>query len=187
MENAGRKDCDQEFREKNKIIISFLSMIPKYNNYFYGMIDLKRFHVTKTQFRILFVINMYPDITMSELADRIATSREQATRAVNPLVKRKLLLRKTDAKNRRQLKINLSDEGLDFLYEIVSQFIEAAGQPFQSLSDEELNAFHEAVGTITKTMNKISLQPFQAVENHKSARKSKKVKNEKTKTKNIAR
>jgi DNA-binding MarR family transcriptional regulator len=153
-------------------------MIPKYNNYFYGMIDLKAFHVTKTQLRILFVINMTPDITMSELADRIATSREQATRAVNPLVKRKLLIRKTDAKNRRQLKITMSDEGLEFLYNIVSEFIDCAGSPFQALSEEELDAFHDAIGVITRTMNKIALQPLQAVENHKPAKKTKKAKHE---------
>jgi Transcriptional regulators len=156
MEKCGVQDTQNTSNiDQTNLIISFLSMIPKYNSYFYGLIDFKTFRITKTQLRALFVVHTYPGITMSELADEIATSREQATRAVSPLVRRKLLVRTTDRDNRRQLKIDLTEQGRELMVAIVNQFLDNAGKPFQSLTDRELEDFHKAIITISRTMNVI--------------------------------
>ncbi|MGI6204682.1 MAG: MarR family winged helix-turn-helix transcriptional regulator [Anaerovoracaceae bacterium] len=150
------KDNTKEFSvKKENLIIAFLYMVPIYNGYIYSNNDLKKHNLTKTQFRALFVVNAMPDITMSDLAEQIAISREQATRAVTPLVRRKLMIRDVDSLNRRQLKIRLSDEGRKFVYELVEEFIDTAEEKFEALSPDEINDFYNAIMTVTRTLGKI--------------------------------
>ena len=148
-------DEDEAERRRKNLMGSFLYMVPIYNGYIYANNNLKKHDLTKTQFRALFVVISMPGITMSDLADNIAISREQATRAVTPLVKRKLMTRTVDRMNRRQLNLKLTPEGHRFVYQLVEEFIETAEDKFKGLSQAEIDDFYNAVTTVSNTLGKL--------------------------------
>ena len=148
-------DEDEAERRRKNLMGAFLYMVPIYNGYIYANNNLKKHDLTKTQFRALVVAISMPGITMSDLADNIAISREQATRAVTPLVKRKLMTRTVDRMNRRQLNLKLTPEGHRFVYQLVEEFIETAEDKFKGLSQAEIDDFYNAVTTVSNTLGKL--------------------------------
>lgn len=61
----------------------------------------EREHMTKTQFYILITLFLRPSLTMTQIAERIGASKEQATRAVAPLADEGLIVREVSAETER--------------------------------------------------------------------------------------
>lgn len=70
-------------------------------------------HFTKTQFYILTALYARGELTMTGLAEVIGASKEQATRAVAPLVDMALAERAVSSKNRTRVYVRLTETGAD--------------------------------------------------------------------------
>ena len=92
---------------------------------------------------------------MSQLADKLCISREQATRAVAPLVRRRLVFRSIHDTNRRQLDVGLTNAGIALLAELKSEYIRHLESSFSCLSEEEKTLFSESLRNISKIMSKM--------------------------------
>ncbi len=77
----------------------------------FSCIDRRRFPFTRTQIGIFTALASEGELTMKQVAKRISSSKEQATRAVAPLADAGYVERRTDPANRTRVYIHLTEEG----------------------------------------------------------------------------
>ena len=63
-------------------ISALLEMMPMYHKIVLNEIEMKSIHLTKSQFFILLALMSNESLNMTQVATYIASSKEQATRAV---------------------------------------------------------------------------------------------------------
>ncbi len=89
--------------------------IQNHNNKFF-----KPFDISMQQFNVLRILRgQYPNaIMLSQISERMIDRMSNATRLVEKLRQKGLVSRKTNAKNRRQVDILITEKGLELLSEI---------------------------------------------------------------------
>ena len=141
---------------EEEAILSLLELLPSYFQYFNNFTELKEIQITKTQLRILLILSARQSLSMSQLADHLCISREQATRAVAPLAKRQLIFRNTHDTNRRQLDVSLSNSGIPLLSELKEEYHKRFASSLSSLSTEERRTFIDSLHNIVTLMQKMT-------------------------------
>ncbi len=96
----------------------------------------ERFGLTVEQFQALRRIRKGYD-SVSALAEEGRLSRSQASRAVEALVRRALVARQTDARDRRHVHLSLTEAGEETLSAIYAEAETWLATRFQSLSATE--------------------------------------------------
>jgi DNA-binding MarR family transcriptional regulator len=112
--------------------------------------------ITKTQFYILLVAYHDQNLSMSQIASAISSSKEQTTRAVTNLEEAGYLRRHHDDKNRRVVHVELTDTGLEMIRQIRQNMIEGVEERMGVLSEEEVRDFDAAAHTVRKLLMKIT-------------------------------
>ncbi|MCU6761769.1 Uncharacterized HTH-type transcriptional regulator yusO [uncultured Roseburia sp.] len=141
--------------EKLQLAASILEFFPDYSHYLNHFMNLQKYDLTKNQWKALIIIANSSTLSMSQLAQRMNISREQASRTIAPLADRKLVERKINAENRRQIDISLSKEGRQLFNDLKSSTSNLICRSMDKLSEEEISEFKEAFKIIMKTLNKI--------------------------------
>ena len=106
--------------------------------------------ITGTQRLCLLTLEGQGTMTMTLLADAMACSREQATRAVAPLVEHGYVRRNYDQDNRTRVWVELTDQGRQLL----RQEYAAAVEELHKLSPEERKRLRAAVREIGELLEK---------------------------------
>jgi len=83
--------------------------------------------------------------TLSPIAEKLGLSLPSASRAVDGLVKRKLVARTEDPTDRRQRRLSLTDSGRELSERIVAARLEGLGQFAASLTEDERERLDEAL------------------------------------------
>ena len=113
--------------------------------------------LTKTHTMVLGLLSEEAEFNMSTLAQRMAVSREQATRAVTGVVERGLVERRRSTSDGKVVKVSLTKEGRAFLDQQQRECSKMISSELASLSEEERNSLHEAsltaIHMITKALN----------------------------------
>lgn len=111
---------------------------------------------TKTQLFIFIILSLRGSLTMTEVAGYISSSREQATRAVAPLVDAGYVERYVDPGNRTRIHVRLTpagracwEERRENMYALIDQRLKA------SLSEEECRELEQAAATMIRLLKKI--------------------------------
>lgn len=107
-------------------------------------IAAERFGLTVEQFQVLRRIRKGMD-TVSMLAEEGRLSRSQASRAVDALVRRGLVTRLTDARDRRQIRLSLTPQGEAVLSTIYAEAEVWLAERFAQLSAEQAAHLREAL------------------------------------------
>lgn len=119
--------------------------------------NLKEFGYTKTQFLIFAVLSSRENLTMSQVAGFISSSKEQATRAVAPLVEDGLVERYTDPVNRTHIHIRLTGQGEEFMRQYKNRFFRNLKEKMdKKLSEEEMLELKGAVEKIICILSKLN-------------------------------
>jgi MarR family transcriptional regulator, transcriptional regulator for hemolysin len=92
------------------------------------------------QARLLFAIagKKEEGISVKELAEKTEVTPGAITQFVDALVKKQLVRRDEDAKDRRIVRLTLTDNARNQFVEFRSTFISSAARAFDALSDDEL-------------------------------------------------
>lgn len=134
-----------------------LTLLPLINKTVVSRIDLKGLGYTRTQLYILLALARYGNLTMTQVCGYISSSKEQATRAVAPLVDSGLVERYVDPANRTRIHIRLTPEGADFLDRRKRQFCTALQQHMeQTVTTQDLAELRAATGTLIRILSKFS-------------------------------
>ncbi len=135
----------------------FLSLLPLIHKTVYNALSPKELGYTKTQFLILVTLYTCEDLTMTQVASYISSSKEQATRAVAPLVDDGLVERYVDPQNRTKVHIRLTEKGLEFMNKYNTLFLDDARELMQAhLTDDELIELRKAIEVIIRLLTKIN-------------------------------
>ena len=116
--------------------------------------DKQKYGITRTQQIILLALAIEEKLTMSQLASKINTSNEQATRAVAQLVEKGFIERMQDNSNRRIINIRLTGKADDFIKKTKAEIMEDLLALFNGISDEDMEKFHDAMVQIIRILKK---------------------------------
>lgn len=141
--------------ESKGIAVSLFEIFPLCRKLIFSSVDMKELNLTKSQLSILFALEVKPGLTMSKLSKYIASSKEQTTRAVAPLVKEGLVERYVDEENRRYVYIRLSGRGIRMIQETKQSFISHLKLSFDRLSEDDLEELKQAAETTLRILKKL--------------------------------
>lgn len=119
-------------------------------------IDLKELELTKTQMCVLFALIHCDGLSMTQLAQHAAISREQATRAVTPLVNLGYVERFQDPSNRKLVLVRLTDQGEAFLTAETLRIGNKIQTGFVGLSSEEEKQLQTSIETVLEIIKKLT-------------------------------
>lgn len=138
-----------------KNISALFEIFPICQRLLLNSIDLHSIEFTRTQMLILFSLSSRDRLNMSQLSAYIASSKEQATRAVAPLVKHGFVERFRSDENRKKVYVQLTPKGQELIQKeqvLVKQRLSAQ---FQSLSLNDQKIFQESVENILHLLKKL--------------------------------
>lgn len=135
---------------------SLLKLMPMIQKVILSCWDREKYPYTKSQLTLIMALLHKDSLTMKEAASYISSSKEQATRAVAPLVDKGLMERYTDPANRNYVHIQLTDSGrmlvlemLDGLYDNINKLLD------QAISNEEKLALRDSLTESIRILNKV--------------------------------
>lgn len=141
-----------ERKERIECINMLYEMYPLSRKLVFDTFNLKNSILTRTQQIILLALSLNKTLTMSQLAEKINTSNEQATRAAAQLVEMDFVERKQDTKNRRIINISLTEKAMNFLQNTKNNIMDELLKKFERISDDEMLSFRQAVSQIINVL-----------------------------------
>ncbi len=91
--------------------ISIIHAMEAYDNLGRHLVMENRGELTKSQVDVLMGLEVFGKMSMTEVSDHLAVSKEQATRAVAPLVERGLVKRERSVEQYRMIQVSLTKQG----------------------------------------------------------------------------
>ena len=113
-----------------------------------------KFGLTKEQTLVMNALELSGPIWISELSNRLAVSKEQASRAVSALEKQGLVLREPVQSDRRAVTVSLTSEGRAFLEESHAEMDRLLVGNLEKLSDNEVHELSSAAETSMRLLLK---------------------------------
>jgi len=140
MDNKLRKKCADAMYE----------LYPIARKRMYHAFDDLDPQLTRTQQIILLSLSVKDNLSMSQLANSICTSNEQATRAVTQLVNMGFVNRAQNKTNRRVVNISLTDKAKAYIDASKKKNLAETEESAERLSDEQAKAIYDAVMVLVK-------------------------------------
>jgi len=133
-----------------------LTLLPLINKIALSASDLRKAGYTKSQLLILTALFHRENLTMGKVAGFLSSSKEQATRAVAPLVDSGMVERYVDPENRTRIHIRLTDTGRSNMEQCNKKSIHNLYLLFRErISDEEMTELKAAVETMIRILSKV--------------------------------
>ncbi len=140
---------------EQKAAVSLLQAMTLLQSVVLSCIDRKYFPFTKTQLVIFIALDTEGEMTMKRVSQCIASSREQATRAVAPLADAGYVERRTDASNRTRVYVRLTQAGHQLLEQTLSVLTERLSERLnRSLGEDEKAVLNQAIRDIIRLIEK---------------------------------
>lgn len=133
-------------------------MIPK----LFGIMEaahdraLARFDLTVRQASILASCDIGEANTQSALAHIYSLEASSINRLVDRLVKKGFLLRKRSKADRRQIFLEITDDGKKCLWEAIPESVKVAKKAWRGVTEEEKAAFESLVKKIVANLSETS-------------------------------
>lgn len=116
----------------------------------------KEFDLTKSQLMFMTALYYRGILNMTKVSEYISSSKEQATRAVAPLVDKGIVKRFEIEDNRTHVYTELTEDGKNMMIKLRDEMHEDIDRRLQkSLSEEEIRQLTEAVRTTVSLLAKI--------------------------------
>lgn len=134
-----------------------LSLLPLISRTVLSASSLRESGYTKSQFLIISALSLRDNLTMGQVAGFISSSKEQATRAVAPLVDHGLVERYVDPDNRTKIHIRLTEKGRDYVEQSNRCLVQNLHQTMQEkITVEEMLELKQCVETMIQILSKIN-------------------------------
>jgi DNA-binding MarR family transcriptional regulator len=117
------------------------------------MYDLKppeESKINMTQLRALFVLREHGDLSMKELGNRIGMTKGSLTQVVDRLVDIDFAVRKRSSEDRRQVKVSITELGLNITSQADKRFENHIFENIQLLDDKEATELLNALKTLRR-------------------------------------
>jgi len=144
-----------EKQTREKCIAAMYEIYPLSRKLVFDTFDKKKYDITRTQQIIMLSLSVSGTLNMSQLAAKINTSNEQATRAVAQLVDRGFIVRIQNPGNRRVINIRLTEEAQIFLNKMKSEIMDDLINKFSEIPDEEMEKLYESLRQVSGVLKKV--------------------------------
>jgi DNA-binding MarR family transcriptional regulator len=135
--------------------MSMYDIYPLSRKLVFDTFDKKKYEITRTQQIILLSLSVAGVLNMSQLAEKINTSNEQATRAVAQLVDKGFIVRMQNPTNRRVINIMLTDEARLFLSKMKDEILGELVSRFSEIPDEEMEQLYSSILNVSTILKKV--------------------------------
>ena len=136
-------------------VSALFEIFPICQKFLLNTIDIPSMDLTKTQILILFALSGGRSLNMSQLSSYLASSKEQATRAVSPLFKYVYVTRFRSDDNRKMVYVKLTEKGNQLILQEKALVKEYLSKRFESLSKEDQELFHQSLSNILTILKKM--------------------------------
>ena len=134
---------------------SLLVVLPLIQRLILSSVNRERFPFTKTQLSIFALLCSRSSMTMKEVAGYISSSKEQATRAVAPLVDAGYVERFVDPANRTRIHIRLTSDGVAFMRSCRDEILRNLSRTLEErYTPEEQAQLKDSMNTIVTILSK---------------------------------
>lgn len=116
---------------------------------------LKQKSMPHSYFHVLKVLKGRGPLPMSEIGRRVCISKSNMTSLIDKLVENGLAERMPDKNDRRVINIALTQKGNDIIKEWHVHSSQDIKNKLSSISDEDLETFHESIKNIRIILNKM--------------------------------
>lgn len=140
---------------RRECIMSMYEIYPLSRKLVFDTFDKKKYDITRIQQIIMLSLCIEGTLTMSQLASKINTSNEQATRAVAQLVDKGFVIRMQNPDNRRVINIRLTDEAMRFMEKMKNEILDDILGKFSSVSDSDMKKMKDALVFINSILKKV--------------------------------
>lgn len=103
----------------------------------------KKLGITPTQWQLLHIIIHHKDIGVKEIAEHLGNTSSAATQMIDRLVEDGLLIRESNAEDRRALNIKISNKSKKHLIKVREKVSKHLSDVFSVLSDKELEEYNK--------------------------------------------
>ena len=134
---------------RRECIMSMYEIYPLSRKLVFDTFDKKKYDI------IMLSLCIEGTLTMSQLASKINTSNEQATRAVAQLVDKGFVIRMQNPDNRRVINIRLTDEAMRFMEKMKNEILDDILGKFSSVSDSDMKKMKDALVFINSILKKV--------------------------------
>jgi DNA-binding MarR family transcriptional regulator len=111
--------------------------------------EFTAFDLTMAQAKLLYVVTVAGDLSMSEIAGRLGVTTSTASGAVEHLVSVGLLSRVDDPANRRQVRVSVTPHGRDALEQMRELTVRQLQELLNPLDDAQLDVVEHAIRILT--------------------------------------
>ena len=111
--------------------------------------------ISPLQFHILLILKDKKPRSMSDLATEMDVLKQQLTFLTDKLAENNYIQRIPDPKDRRSIKVSITQSGLDYLDKYREQTLNLITLKFEQLSIEELDELHTAIQSMHKIINRL--------------------------------
>lgn len=145
-------------KARKDTVAAMFELYPRGRKLMYEAFDKLDDDLTRTQQIILLALSVKDNLSMSQLASRICTSNEQATRAVTQLVDKSLVIRSQNKTNRRVVNITLTPKAKEYIEAAKKAVLADTQSRAKSLTDDELNTINNSIRTILDIIKKLDAE-----------------------------
>ena len=143
-------------RESSGDNTQLLALLPLISKTVISASSLRESGYTKSQFMIISALSLQDNLTMGQVAGYISSSKEQATRAVAPLVEHGLVERYVDPENRTKIHIRLTEKGMDYVEQSNRRFVKNLHRTMkEKITPEEMLELKQCVETMIQILSKV--------------------------------
>lgn len=136
-------------------IVHFCELFPMLYKLFLNLIEPKPEHLTRSQLLILLLLMRKQTLTMSQVAEQLASSKEQTTRAVAPLVEQGYVQRLEDSHNRKLVLVQMTDAGWELMRQQRQLILKNLTERYEKLPEADMDALGAAIDTIIGILTKM--------------------------------
>ena len=135
---------------------SLFRLMPMIQKVTFACWDKEKYPYTRSQLTLIMALLQKDSLTMKEAASYLSSSKEQATRAVAPLVESGLLERYTDDVNRNYVHIRLTPSGLQLVREMLGDFYSNVHTLLdRTITPEEKQKLHTSLTESIEILQKV--------------------------------
>jgi DNA-binding MarR family transcriptional regulator len=138
-------------------IRAFRKTLRRFEHQIDNQASLCCFEVTLAQCHTLLELEVAQQTTIGELAKRLELDKSTLSRTVDGLVKRGLVERKVDSKDRRYSNVSLTEHGQDICDEINRMNDAYYSEVFEEIPTAKHDAIHQALTLLTEAMSTLDV------------------------------
>lgn len=147
-------------QEQSKLLLDYISLNLENVSKTFAAFYKAKYQLTPNQMSTIWYLRRFKSMNMSEFAEKMNMSKQQATQLIELMVKKGYVQRQYHPENRRGIWIENTNLAMEAIASCESDFVDNAFSQMEQLTSQEVNDLLESMQTLLKILPKINLGPI---------------------------